>query len=197
MLNKLSAHTSEEKAVIFLYGINTIIHETDTEYQEYISYKNNLLENIEEDKILSMETLLLLENLGYDLKEIGTYLYKDLIVKAIKELKIILTNKDKESYDILIQELKNPYSNFYHEIARNEKDIGIKTFHAYIIKSISKIDKINENVDLIQTIYGNVSKDLDYKENSLLLATYLLNHQVEASIKKPITRKLIGQNQST
>ena len=42
----------------------------------------------------------------------------------IKELKMILDSKNQESYNILIQELKNPYSNFYHEIARNEKDIG-------------------------------------------------------------------------
>ena len=196
MLNKLDTHTSEEKAVIFLYGINTMIYETDTEYQEYISYKSNLLENISEDKMLSMETLFLLESLGYDLKEVGTYLYKDLIVKVIKELKMILDSKNQESYNILIQELKNPYSNFYHEIARNEKDIGIKTFHAYIIKAISKIKNINQNSDFVQEIYDNVPENIDYKDNSLLLASYLLNNQLKINMKKPITRKLLHQHPS-
>ena len=117
------------------------------------------------------KTLKILEELGYSLEETGTYFYKDVIVKAVEQLQ---ESSSEESYQELIEDLNNDYSQFYFDIARNGYDVGLKTFHSCI--NISHQTKNPQDTVLQQRI-GIKDANRNYRQEGLLIADYITENQ--------------------
>lgn len=130
--------------------------------------KNQKGVHMTEEKSLEMTVLYVLQNLGYPMDKLGTYLYKNVITSVIYILKEEPMKKSK-----LLTQLEDPFSFFYFNLARNELDMGVKTFHSYIEKSILEID--NEKIDktLCSQIYNFHQEDIDYGQNALLIGHFI------------------------
>ena len=100
-----------------------------------------------------------------------TYFYKDVIVKAVEQLQ---ESSSEESYQELIEDLNNDYSQFYFDIARNGYDVGLKTFHSCI--NISHQTKNPQDTVLQQRI-GIKDANRNYRQEGLLIADYITENQ--------------------
>lgn len=143
--------------------------------QDYANYKLGSLEDNSKDKLQQMEVLSVLERLSFPMNEVGTYFFKDVIMKTIRYLDG--TDDFGNSIDTskLLEELKSPYSQFYFDIARNELDVGVKTFHSYIEHALESVQYENADAALLFEIYSNFSKETDYGEHALIIAEHLRN----------------------
>lgn len=125
----------------------------------------------------SIDALNLLNNLGYPMDLVGTHLYKDMILVA--KDKLLTAFDDDVLKSQLKEEMESPYSQFYFDIARNELDIGIKTFHSYIAQAVDNIDYNRVNENLSQAIYGDDSNSqISVLKNAYLIADYLAKEEV-------------------
>src|SRR5699024_9897097 len=101
-----------------------------------------------------VEILSILEKLGFPMSQLGTYLYKDVIVEVcniINEGEITSNNKRRK----LIARLNDGYDEIYKQIASEDKEIGCKTFHSYIEGAIKDIDETRTDTSLAEKIYGD------------------------------------------
>ena len=132
---------SNKELIRVLQGTSFAIYSAKKDKEKYESYKKEELKNINEETRRELKILDILERLGYPMNELGTYLYKDLINEVCDEMKDVSTRRDIDKCRILLQELTDIYSNLYHYIAREWKEMGIKTFHLYIGQATERIDK--------------------------------------------------------
>lgn len=152
----------------------------------YEKSKQEVLEDIGVTQKMILDILSLLEKLGYPMGELGTYFYERLILSVCESLNEIIKEKDMEKYNELVANLNDNYSSFYLWLAREDLEIGIKSFHFYIDQAMSKIDKdkmdkeltskvrelfkeSNQNMSDIETLR------LNHGKTALYLATHLLN----------------------
>ncbi len=128
----------------------------------YLKYHDSLREDVPEVYDQTIRVLNILNRLGFPMELVGTYLYKMVIDRIIKRL--------KKGEDIhLIDELKSMYSQFYFDIARNDLDIGTKTFYRFIRESLDKTDL---NQELLEDILeGN--EFVDFQELSYYIGKYI------------------------
>lgn len=152
-----------------IYLVNCQPFFYDDMVTKYSDYKKGtmLVEELNEKEKVEVETLKILEELGYSLEETGTYFYKDIIVKVIDQLQ---KSASDESYQELISDLNNDYSQFYFDIARNGYDVGLKTFHSCIKISHQNRQQINEK---LQRKLGVDELSMNYKQEALLIADYI------------------------
>ena len=155
--------------------------------KKYSSYKegNISVENLTEREKLAVETLNVLEELGYSLEETGTYFYKDVIVQAIEQLQEATS---EENYRELIIAINNNYSQFYFDIARNGYDVGLKTFHGCI--NMSRETKNIQNT-LLQERIGIEEANMNYKQEALLIANHIIENQPRKE-KSVMKKKVIS-----
>ena len=143
--------------------------------KDYEQYKSGSTDGFSEERLEEMEILSILDRLSFPMDEVGTYFYKDVIAKA----KRYLDGEDDFgrpiSSDELLQELKSPYSQFYFDLARNDLDIGLKTFHSNIEHALDSVDYDKADTTLLQGIYSNFSEEADYGEHALAISRYLRN----------------------
>lgn len=141
--------------------------------KDYANYKVGSSESFSKDRLEQLEILSVLDKLSFPMNEAGTYFFKDVIVKA----KRYLDGTDDFGHPIsdseLLQELKSPFSQFYFDIARNELDIGLKTFHSYIEHALESVDYRQADTTLLLDIYSNFSKETDYGEHALIIAKHM------------------------
>ena len=152
-------------------GLLTTMARKDS--NDYAKYKLGCCESISEDRLQHMEILSVLERLNFPMDEIGTYFFKDMIVKAVRYLDSRDDFGNYVSQDTLLQELKSPYSQFYFDLARNEKDIGVKTFHTCIENSLANINYNKADTTLLYEIYSNFSKNGNYGEHAYAISRYI------------------------
>ena len=139
----------------------------------YEKYKSGSLEDFSEERLEQMEILSVLERLSFPMDEVGTYLFKDIIVKAKRYLNGTDDFGKPISQEMLLQELQSPYSQFYFDLARNDLDIGLNTFHNTIEQTLASVDYKNADTTLLLEIYSNFSKESDYGEHALIIAKHL------------------------
>lgn len=135
--------------------------------------------------------ILLLEKLGYPMDRLGTYLQKTIILRVAEYLETGLTVRNESiTEEELKMELNNYFSQFYFEIARNELDIGTRTFHAHIKDAVEKIDysKVDENI--IGNLFCSCPKSMDYAEQAFILGSYLAGKLETKKNNSVKTRKL-------
>ncbi len=149
------------------------------------TYQKGTSKDMSDDEITKMEVLDLLEDLGYPMDEYGTYLYSEVISSLRSELGVITTRCEVSESEKILAQAKYPFSQLYFNIARNERDMGVKDFHSIIKRALSKIDYEKASPETLYKVYGNFPFEMDYGENAFTLANYLNQH-----LEKPISRKL-------
>jgi len=97
-----------------------------------LKYRNSLENNLNE---LDIEVLTYLENMGYSMDIRGTLYFKDMIVSIIENILSFSSLYGKEMKELL-ENIRNPYSQFYLDLARNKNDLGINTFNQFIRQAI-------------------------------------------------------------
>lgn len=167
------------------FAMGTIESELFTEIQRRLKYKSGKINEMTELEQLKMETLDLLESLGYPMNEFGTYLYKDVIASIREQIGQVETREDIKEVTSVLKEAKSPFSQLYFNLARNERDIGVKEYHRILSESLSKVDYEKASPELLYKVYGKFPFEMDYGENAFALANFL-NRQID----KPLCRKL-------
>lgn len=151
------------------------------EKKDYANYKAGSLDDFSKDRLEHMEVLSILDKLSFPMDEAGTYFFKDMIVKASRYLDGVDDFGRPISREELLQELQSPFSQFYFDVARNDLDIGLKTFHSYIEHALESVDYNKADTTLLLDIYSNFSKETDYGEHALMIAEYVRNAKKKES----------------
>ena len=140
---------------------------------DYAKFKTGSLDEISNGRLEQMKILSILERLSFPMDDVGTYFFKDMIVKARRYLSGTDDFNGTISQEELLQELQDPFSQFYFDLARNELDIGLKTFHTVIEHALESVDYGKADTTLLFGIYGNSSTESDYGAHALMIAKYL------------------------
>ncbi len=193
MLKAISDYSDNEKLLMVLQGCDYATYEANDDIKKFNRYQNNQIDGFSERTLQDMEILVMLKDLGFPMHELGTYLYKDLISEICEVLKNLSDKRD----DInvcreLLGKLNDAYSSFYHAIGREWKELGISSFHLYIIDALESIDYDSVNQELSSKINGNDFYDISYGTQAFMLAAYALKKYSfsDAEYKKPLLKKL-------
>ena len=174
----------ERSLGLILIGKDYVAYYVYNNYKQYNNYKDGNMEGIDQDKLLEMKILDLLEKIGFRIDLTGTFLFKEVVIQAIKYL------KENGNYEELLSQLKNAYSQFYFDIARNDLEMGTRSFHLAINSAISQMNFENADQDLLQKVFGSNLGEFDYGELALNIASYLNDDNIMTKANKPIVRKL-------
>lgn len=148
-------------------GNRTAILISRADNYSYMRYKNGEAIDMSEYQRDEIETLSILENLGYPMYDIGTYLYKGVIMSIYDNL------KNNESNEKILSDINDPYSSFYQQLAREDYDMGVKLFHSYINNIESEIDN-NKVVEKVKKeILGNKNSKLNVADRAFMIASYM------------------------
>lgn len=160
---------------IFIYVVG------DEERKRFLEYKENGDRGYNNDEKLEFTILKLLDNCGFSLECVGTYLYKD----VIKE--IVLYIKNNKNIEVLRDKLSDPYSQFYFNLAKNERDIGVKSFHSYIKSAIDDV--------CLNNCYFLGDSDIDsYSKIAFDLAVFLVTFSEENELVFKRKKVLVKEN---
>lgn len=181
----------------FLFDVNVSNFTVCDDRGMYKRFKDGKLTDVDEKQAIRIKVLSLLETYGFPMDELGTYFYKDIIVKCYD---IINSEQDQGYFDrcgMLLEELKNPYSNFYFDLARNDNDIGTTTFHLYIEKAFNLVDESIANPNLPNNIFGKETESINYGIQAYQLASFISKPYSMDSFDavesdSPITLKLLN-----
>lgn len=161
-------YTQNEWIELFMGNVDLSVYgaiEDKKLYEEYIATKAI----DDESKINEMEIYYCLSLLGFKLEQLGTYYYKEIINRLLQIIPSIFENNDIEQLEQLLISLKNKFSQFYFDIAVNEQDTGLKTFHRIIKEAKDNRNKPDEL--LSKKIFNNEPLDEDLEP--LAIAKYL------------------------
>ena len=154
---------------------------TDFGYNDknkYYDYKNNGVNDFNEDEKLGIRILEVLEKIGFPMEYLGTYLYKDIVRNIVKML--LQITKESEVSD-LNEQLNKPYSQFYFDISRNDRGMGLTTFHVFINDVISQLSYDIKSL-------GN-KEGKNYGEFAFEIATYMIDNNLVCLDKKSSSDK--------
>lgn len=185
-MNNNNNSSYDECLKVLLYGIDYAKYKTYVDKNIYYAYKVGLINEVTEKQLQDITVLSLLEDIGYSMIELGTYFYKDVILKVIETLNN--SNNIEETIKELLSQLSDSNSQFHANIAKNDFDMDAKIFYNYIQKSISKIDntKIKEEHKLR---FNN--KNAIYEERTISLGMYIIERN---KLEKYLSKKKILTN---
>src|SRR5574344_1569499 len=95
---------------------------------------------ITDDEKLELKVLSQLDDLGFPLDELGTYLYKKVILGVIYYIKEV-PEKNDPYYKELKEALKDKTSQFYFNLAKNDLDLPLNSFHVYIENAMTEMNQ--------------------------------------------------------
>lgn len=156
-----------------LQGSSYAIFSAKNDQEKYDKYKKGEIDELSDYQIKEMQIISLLENLGYPMDQLGTYLYKEVIHSAYDEIKDYSSRNDMTKARELMQSLQDAYSNFYHWIARDDMEMGITSFHLYIERAINEIDEDKIKPELAIKVFGNNPEETNYGIQAFRLASYI------------------------
>lgn len=152
------------------------IYVAKKEKEVYKNLKRGNFKELTLEEERDVEILSILEQLGYPMSHLGTYLYKDLIALVCDEIKDMgLSELQRENKNMLV-DLNEGYSSLYRWVASDDKELGCKTFHSCIEGAIKEIDEETIDTSLANRIYGT-DEDITYGTAALHIAEYYLNGQ--------------------
>lgn len=140
---------------------------------KYDKYKKGAFVSDKKYDYKNMYILSLLESLGFSMDELGTYLYKELILEVEEQLEMSSGESSIESYKKLYDQLNNINSNLYAWVYSDYLEMGKKTYMAYLNKAFEKIDlsKVDKNIQM--SLFGNEEQS-DYAYETIQLGMQAL-----------------------
>lgn len=191
MLKNNDEYSESEKLLKILHGTGLAIYTANKDRAKYAKVKSGEEQELSEDESKSMSVLSILDGLGYPMNELGTYLYKEVIKETHKALEGVTgKRRDMEKCRAILAQLSDGFSQFYRNIAREDLEMGVKSFHLYIQQAISKIDSNAMDLDLVFDIFGPNPGELDYGLQAFQIAAYMMGFRVKKEIHPPIVKKL-------
>ena len=166
----LQTRSKNQRDVETLYYNYALAYIRDNDMMDYTIYKSGSTENLTDEKLQEMQVLDSLFKLGFPKDDEGTFLYKSMIMKAIHHLDGYDDIGQEISEEELQNQMQQPFSQFYLDAARNDLDIGIKTFHAYICHALRNVDYACVEPKVLSDIYGNFSEEADYGKHAFVIA---------------------------
>lgn len=160
---------NEEKEEPLYYNF-TIAKIKNHDIMTYAIYETGSIESFSDEKLQEMQVLSSLYKLGFPVDEEGTYLYKSMIMKALHHLDGFDDIGHPITEDELLNQMQSKFSQFYLDVARNDLDIGIKTFHAYIKQALNSVDYACVDPNVLSDIYGDFSEEADYGKHAFVIA---------------------------
>lgn len=157
--------------------------------KNYLEYKNGMGNSYANEDVLNLKILELLDKNGFSLDCFGTYLYKDVIKSIMECLK-----KTDLDVEVLKRELSNPYSQFYFDISRNDRDMGVKTFHSYIEEAILNVCEENNDSYLLGFMCSQ--RKMNYGELAYEIANYMMNPGVNIDKAKDKDKEFMKETRS-
>lgn len=136
-------------------------------------YQNGGSSIFSEERLVEMQVLDTLSKLHFPMEADGTFLYKAMIIKAMKQLDGFDGFGEAISEDELLNQMQSRYSQFYLDTARYDLDLGIKTFHAFVEAAFNYVDYSNVDPTLLFEIYGDFSNEADYGQHAFIIAKYI------------------------
>lgn len=164
MVNVINRDIEEQQSTMFVYFAGDIYNDK----KNYLEYKNGVKKDYSSDEISSLLIIELLDKNGFSLDCLGTYLYKDVVKNVIGCMKNPGNNLEQ-----LRMDLSNPYSQFYFDISRNDRDMGVNTFHSYIEEAILNIQFDNKTSNLLDIMCRG--QRMNYGDLAYEIASYMLN----------------------
>lgn len=156
-----------------LYANPYVREMVQTDIADLNIYQNGGTSVFSSDRLKEMQILDVLSNLKFPMDEDGTYLYKCMIVKAMKYLDGLDSFGNYISEEDLLAQMQNKYSQFYLETARYDLDLGIKTFHRIVESTFQKVNYAYVEPALLFEIYGDFSEEANYGQHALIIAKYV------------------------
>ncbi len=189
MVQALDKFSKEQNKKMVLSGSSFAMFCANKSKEDYAKYLAGEKEDFSDDKLRDMRILNLLARLRFNLDELGTYLYKDLIVEVYEKIKDVSNRKDMDKCRALMSDLSDAYSSIYHYVARECNEIGVKSFHLYIQKAIEKIDEEKVDLELALKVYGQNPEEQNYGAEAFRLAAYAAE-KYAYNYQKPKVKKL-------
>ena len=172
MVQAPEKYLDEEKLMMILGGTSYAAYVAYKDKENYLKYSKYEIAEFSKETLRDMMLLEILDKLGYPKNELGTYLYKDLIALVYDKIKDIKSRRDIDKCRALMSDLTNAFSPLYHYIAREDKEMGIKSFHLYIQRAIENIASENIDEDLSKSIFGENPEEKDYGMQAFQIAAY-------------------------
>lgn len=172
MIANLSKLSEEERMNYIMYGLDVVSFCVHDDIAAYAKYKAGQVDGMSCAKKSEMEVLSILEQLGYPMDAAGTYLYKEVVVRVKDHLAAVRTRREVLGCVNLILQLKDKYSQFYFDIARNDLDLGVKSFHYLLEEMLERIDEAKVDPVLCKRIYGGFNECMNYGEHAFVLGAY-------------------------
>ena len=139
-------------------------------YNEYKATGTKPIDKYEKD---SMEIISILERLGFSLDEIGTYLYKELIMSMYQEIK----NSNE------ITETKEEMSaRLVKKLTHNVLEMPCDQYEELVKESIDSIDGNNIDIELSEKVFKN--SIYNYGENAFEIASHYMDVKKEEKKEK-------------
>lgn len=181
MIKNKEEQTNNTQVMMYVYGIREAIYVASFEKEKYLENKKGITRDYTKKEVQHLKVLEFLDDNGFSMNDLGTYLYKDVICRIIDFM-----NKSLKPSEIieLKNQLKDAYSQFYFDIARNEKDMGLKTFHLCIQIAIENMDTKKRNLGVINKICEQ--KKVNYGQLAWEIASYLTISPSLTLKKEPI-----------
>ena len=156
----------------YLFNLNDAINIFNEEYKRVCKYRYGLLEDVKEDEIESFEVLLILDKLGYPLYEMGTYLFKDMIIEIGNLIDSWNENERENKYEELVEQLGDKSSKFYTRISSERLGISQFQFDKIILYACKLIDYERMNKELANEIFDGKFEAKKYQSMSIYIANY-------------------------
>lgn len=156
--------------------------EVYTTYQDLKTGKTT--DEISPELALELDMLYLIEKLGYDVNTTGTYLLKDMAVEAVKKM---LKAKNNDDICEIRRQMKQAFSQFYVDLARNDRDMGIKTFYTFV--NIAHENKSNAKKDIARKM-GIISGSEEPEDQAFKAALYYIKEKALGN-SVFVTRKML------
>lgn len=140
---------------------------------KYDKYKKGAFVSDKKYDYKNMYILSLLEGLGFSMDELGTYLYKELILEVEEQLEKSSGESSIDSYKKLYDQLNNINSNLYAWVYSDYLEMGKKTYMAYLNRAFEKVDlsKVDKNIQM--SLFGNEEQS-DYAYETIQLGMQAL-----------------------
>lgn len=141
--------------------------------ERYNKYKTTGTKPIDKYEIDAMEIISILERLGFSLDEVGTYLYKELIMSIYLEIK----NSDEltESIEDMGNRLTNKLT---HNVLEMKKDL----YEELVKESIDSINGTDIDIELSEKVFKDSIYNIN--ANAFEIASYYMKNKKEEKKSK-------------
>lgn len=145
---------------------------------KYDKYKEGKFKSDKESDYQDIYILTLLEGLGLPMDQLGTYLYKELIMEVREQLSKIEEDSTIESYKSLYDDINNFDSNIYYWVSRDYLEMGRMSYLNYLKQAFEGIDKSKVDPTISNSLFaGEEQPDFAYQtvklgEQALIFESY-------------------------